>query len=603
MTEKEAIDYIENYTWSSTRLGLERTVELLDRLGNPEKELKFIHVTGSNGKGSTCAMLASILRQAGYKTGLYTSPYIQEFRERIQINGEYIPAEDLAALTEQVRDLAEAMEDHPSQFELVTALAIEYFRRQRCDIVVLEVGMGGALDATNAIPAPEAAVITNIGLEHTEYLGDTLEAIAAVKSGIIKPGCSAVCYDGEKVVTEVVRAVCREKNVPLKCVDFSELGLIEQSLEGQRFTYRGAEYFIPLLGRHQMYNTATVLDTVEALRARGWNIPDKCVHIGLRLTVWPARFEVLRRDPLCILDGGHNPQCAQALTTSLDELLPGRKAVFLMGILSDKDYSQVVEMILPYASEFFTLTPLNPRALSAEDLAAELTRRGAVATACAQVDEGIDKAITAAGKDGLVVIFGSLYLAGAVRTAFQARQRQEKKAQRRAARAARQGLTAEQRKEKSARICQKLMALPEVQKARTIFSYLALWDEVDLAALDAWAEANGKRVAYPVCGKHGQMEIYIPHSREEMLTDSYGITIPDPDKSQRVDPKELDVVLVPMVAFDAENHRCGQGGGYYDRYLVRCPEAKHIAVAFAEQEVPRVVTEAFDMPMDMVVTD
>ena len=603
MTEKEAIDYIENYTWSSTRLGLERTVELLDRLGNPEKELKFIHVTGSNGKGSTCAMLASILRQAGYKTGLYTSPYIQEFRERIQINGEYIPAEDLAALTEQVRDLAEAMEDHPSQFELVTALAIEYFRRQRCDIVVLEVGMGGALDATNAIPAPEAAVITNIGLEHTEYLGDTLEAIAAVKSGIIKPGCSAVCYDGEKVVTEVIRAVCREKNVPLKCVDFSELGLIEQSLEGQRFTYRGAEYFIPLLGRHQMYNTATVLDTVEALRARGWNIPDKCVHIGLRLTVWPARFEVLRRDPLCILDGGHNPQCAQALTTSLDELLPGRKAVFLMGILSDKDYSQVVEMILPYASEFFTLTPLNPRALSAEDLAAELTRRGAVATACAQVDEGIDKAIAAAGKDGLVVIFGSLYLAGAVRTAFQIRQRQEKKAQRRAARAARQGLTAEQRKEKSARICQKLMALPEVQKARTIFSYLALWDEVDLAALDAWAEANGKRVAYPVCGKHGQMEIYIPHSREEMLTDSYGITIPDPDKSQRVDPKELDVVLVPMVAFDAENHRCGQGGGYYDRYLVRCPEAKHIAVAFAEQEVPRVVTEAFDMPMDIVVTD
>ena len=603
MTEKEAIDYIENYTWSSTRLGLERTVELLDRLGNPEKKLKFIHVTGSNGKGSTCAMLASILRQAGYKTGLYTSPYIQEFRERIQINGEYIPAEDLAALTEQVRDLAEAMEDHPSQFELVTALAIEYFRRQRCDIVVLEVGMGGALDATNAIPAPEAAVITNIGLEHTEYLGDTLEKIAAVKSGIIKPGCSAVCYDGEKVVTEVVRAVCREKNVQLTCVDFSKLQLIEQSLEGQRFTYRGNEYFIPLLGRHQMYNTATVLDTVEALRARGWNIPDKCVHIGLRLTVWPARFEVLRRDPLCILDGGHNPQCAQALIASLDELLPGRKAVFLMGILADKDYSQVVDLILPYAERFYTLTPLNPRALSAEDLAKELRSRGALAEACADTDEGIDKAIAAAGKDGLVVIFGSLYLAGAVRTAFQARQRQEKKAQRRAARAARQGLTAEQRKEKSARICQKLMALPEVQKARTIFSYLALWDEVDLAALDAWAEANGKRVAYPVCGKHGQMEIYIPHSREEMLTDSYGITIPDPDKSQRVDPKELDVVLVPMVAFDAENHRCGQGGGYYDRYLVRCPEAKHIAVAFAEQEVPRVVTEAFDMPMDMVVTD
>ncbi len=603
MTEQEAIDYIENYTWSSTRLGLERTVELLHRLGDPQNEVRFIHVTGSNGKGSTCAMLASILRQAGYKTGLYTSPYIQEFRERIQINGEYIPAEDLAELTELVRGHAEAMEDHPSQFELVTALAIEYFRRSRCDIVVLEVGMGGALDATNAIPAPEAAVITNVGLEHTEYLGSTLEAIATNKSGIIKPGCSAVCYDGEKVVTDVVRSVCAEKNVPLTCVDFSQLRPIGQGLDGQRFAYRGVEYSIPLLGRHQMYNTATVLDTVEALRKRGWKIPDKCVHIGLRLTVWPARFEVLRRDPLCILDGGHNPQCAQALTASLDELLPGRKAVFLMGILADKDYSQVIDMILPYAREFYTLTPLNPRALSAEDLAAELRRRGAAATACTEPDEAIDKVIASAGKDGLVVIFGSLYLAGAVRTAFQLRQRAEKKAQRKAARAARQGMTAGQRAEKSAVICEKLKALDEIRSAKTIFSYLGLWDEVDLGAFDAWARAEGKKVAYPVCGKRGQMEIYVPASMDDLVKDTMGITAPDPEKSEQIDPADVDVILLPMVAFDSENRRMGQGGGFYDRYLVRSPESKHIAVAFSEQEVPRVITEPFDIPMDMVVTD
>ena len=603
MTEQEAIDYIENYTWSSTRLGLERTVELLHRLGDPQNEVRFIHVTGSNGKGSTCAMLASILRQAGYKTGLYTSPYIQEFRERIQINGEYIPAEDLAELTELVRGHAEAMEDHPSQFELVTALAIEYFRRSRCDIVVLEVGMGGALDATNAIPAPEAAVITNVGLEHTEYLGSTLEAIATNKSGIIKPGCSAVCYDGEKVVTDVVRSVCAEKNVPLTCVDFSQLRPIGQGLDGQRFAYRGVEYSIPLLGRHQMYNTATVLDTVEALRQRGWKIPDKCVHIGLRLTVWPARFEVLRRDPLCILDGGHNPQCAQALTASLDELLPGRKAVFLMGILADKDYSQVIDMILPYAREFYTLTPLNPRALSAEDLAAELRRRGAAATACTEPDEAIDKVIASAGKDGLVVIFGSLYLAGAVRTAFQLRQRAEKKAQRKAARAARQGMTAGQRAEKSAVICEKLKALDEIRSAKTIFSYLGLWDEVDLGAFDAWARAEGKKVAYPVCGKRGQMEIYVPASMDDLVKDTMGITAPDPEKSEQIDPADVDVILLPMVAFDSENRRMGQGGGFYDRYLVRSPESKHIAVAFSEQEVPRVITEPFDIPMDMVVTD
>ena len=603
MTEQEAIDYIENYTWSSTRLGLERTVELLHRLGDPQNEVRFIHVTGSNGKGSTCAMLASILRQAGYKTGLYTSPYIQEFRERIQINGEYIPAEDLAELTELVRGHAEAMEDHPSQFELVTALAIEYFRRSRCDIVVLEVGMGGALDATNAIPAPEAAVITNVGLEHTEYLGSTLEAIATNKSGIIKPGCSAVCYDGEKVVTDVVRSVCAEKNVPLTCVDFSQLRPIGQGQDGQRFTYRGVEYSIPLLGRHQMYNTATVLDTVEALRQRGWKIPDKCVHIGLRLTVWPARFEVLRRDPLCILDGGHNPQCAQALTASLDELLPGRKAVFLMGILADKDYSQVIDMILPYAREFYTLTPLNPRALSAEDLAAELRRRGAAATACTEPDEAIDKVTVAAGKDGLVVIFGSLYLAGAVRTAFQLRQRAEKKAQRKAARAARQGMTAGQRAEKSAVICEKLKALDEIRSAKTIFSYLGLWDEVDLGAFDAWARAEGKKVAYPVCGKRGQMEIYVPASMDDLVKDTMGITAPDPEKSDHIEPADVDVILLPMVAFDSENRRMGQGGGFYDRYLVRSPESKHIAVAFSEQEVPRVITEPFDIPMDMVVTD
>ena len=260
-------------------------------------------------------------------------------------------------------------------------------------------------------------------------------------------------------------------------------------------------------------------------------------------------------------------------------------------------------MVMPYASEFYTLTPLNPRALSAADLAAELNRRGAKATACAEVAEGVDAALNAAGKDGLVVIFGSLYLAGAVRTEFQARKKGEKAAQRKAGRAARQGLTAEQRAEKSARICRKLAALPELQNAGTVFSYLAMPDEVDLAAFDAWAAARGVRVAYPVCGKNGQMECYIPHSREEMLTDWYGITIPDPDKSELVRPGELDAVLVPMVAFDAANWRMGQGGGYYDRYLVRCPEAKHIAVAFAEQEVPHVVTDAYDMPMDMVITD
>ena len=603
MTAQEAIDYIENYTWSATKLGIERTQELLKLLGKPEKELKFIHVTGSNGKGSTCAMLASILQQAGYKTGLYTSPYIQEFRERIQINGQYIPGADLAALTAEIRDLAEGMADHPSQFELVTALAIEYFRREKCDIVVLEVGMGGALDATNAIPAPEVAVITNVGLEHTEYLGDTLEAIAATKSGIIKPGCSAVCYDGAPEVTAVVKAVCEEKNVPLICLDFTQLQPLSETLEGQRFLYRGREYFIPLLGPHQVFNTSVALETVNALRARGWKISDDNVDVGLRFTRWPARFEVLRHDPLCILDGGHNPQCAQALVNSLDRLLPGRKAVFLMGILADKDYKQVIDLILPYASEFFTLTPLNPRALESDALAEELSSRGASATACHEIDEGIDAAVAAAGPDGLVVIFGSLYLAGAVRTAFQTRIKAAKAAQRAAGRAARRNLPMEQRTAKSAVICARLKELPEVQNAKTIFSYLAMPDEVNLAEFHAWAEAQGKRVAFPLTGKHGQMEVYIPGPEGGMVNDRYGISAPDPEKSTHVDPGEIDVVIVPMVGFDKDNNRMGQGGGYYDRYLMRCPHAAHIAVAFAEQEFDAVVTDYFDMKVDAVVTD
>ena len=603
MTAQDAIDYLENYTWSSTKLGLERTQALLDKLGNPENELKFIHVTGSNGKGSTCAMLASILQQAGYKTGLYTSPYIQEFRERIQINGDYIPGADLAKLTEEIRDLAEAMEDHPSQFELVTALAIEYFRREKCDIVVLEVGMGGALDATNAIPAPEVAVITNVGLEHTDYLGDTLEAIATTKSGIIKPGCSAVCYDGAPEVTAVVKAVCAEKNVPLTCLDFSQLQPVSETLDGQRFLYRGVEYAIPLLGPHQVFNTSVALEVVNTLRSRGWNISDDNVAMGLRFTRWPARFEVLRRDPLCILDGGHNPQCAQALIDSLDRLLPGRKAVFLMGILADKDYKKVIDLILPYASEFYTLTPLNPRALSSDDLAEELRSHGAKAAACHEIAEGVDAAVAAAGPDGLVVIFGSLYLAGAVRTEFQARIKAAKASQRAAGRAARRNLTEEQRAAKSAVICQKLTELPEIQKAGTIFSYLAMPDEVDLAAFHEWAAAQGKRVAFPLTGKHGQMEVYIPGPEGGMVKDRYGISAPDPEKSTLVAPGEIDAVIVPMVGFDKDNNRMGQGGGYYDRYLTRCPHAAHIAVAFAEQEFDAVVTDYYDLKVDAVITD
>ena len=368
MTEREAIAYIEHYTWSTTRLGLDRTRELLEKLGNPQKGLKFVHVTGSNGKGSTCAMTDCILRNAGYKVGLYTSPYIQVFNERIQVNGRNIEGEKLAALTERVRAIAEGMEDHPSQFELVTAIAMQYFRDENCDIVILEVGMGGALDATNVIDAPEIAVITNIGLEHTEYLGDTLEKIADTKSGIIKSGCNCVCYDSAAEVTMVVREHCITKGVPLTCIDFSKMELLSETLNGQDIKYEGRPYRLNLLGEHQLHNCCVVMEIISNLRQRGWTIPEEALQRGLSEVQWPARLEVLEKEPLFLLDGGHNPQCAEALAASLKNILGDKKAVFLMGVLADKDYKQVLDFIKPYASEFICLTPFSERALSAEKL-------------------------------------------------------------------------------------------------------------------------------------------------------------------------------------------------------------------------------------------
>ena len=417
MTPQEAISYIENFGWSTTRLGLDRTRQLLAQLGDPQKKLKFIHVAGSNGKGSTCAMLNAILRAAGYKVGLYISPYIQDFCERMQVNEQSIPEERLAALTEKVRTVADAMDDHPSQFELVTAIAMEYFYEEACDIVVLEVGMGGALDSTNVIDAPELALITNIGLEHTEYLGDTLEKIAATKAGIIKPGCHCLCYDGAPQVTEVVRRVCAERSVPLTCVDFSHMKKLNCTLDGQDILWRGTPYHLHLIGNHQLHNAALVLSAIEILRQRGWCIEEAAVEKGLAEVRWPARFEILSRDPLFILDGGHNPQCAQAMADCLAELFPGQKVTFLMGILADKDYLSVINTLLPFAKEFICVYPNNPRGLSARELRDTLTELGATAVACDTAEHGITTALDRA-KGGVTVAFGSLYLAGEVRTVY-----------------------------------------------------------------------------------------------------------------------------------------------------------------------------------------
>jgi len=408
---QEAIAYIEDRGWSTTRFGLSRTRILLNMLGDPQKKLRFVHVAGSNGKGSTCAMLDSIFRKAGYKTGLYISPYIQKFNERIQVDGQLIPDQRLLEITEKVAACAEAMDDRPTHFELVTAIGMEYFMEEGCDMVILEVGMGGEFDSTNVIDVPDVAVITNIGLEHTQWLGNTLEEIAATKSGIIKPGCRAVCYDGAPEVSCVVKDVCEKKQVPLTMADFSQIEPISETLDGQHFRYKGREYSMGLLGTHQLRNGAVVVETVGQLRQLGWKISDDDLYQGMAEAHWPARFEVIQRAPLFILDGGHNPQCMEALTESLRVIFPEKKFSIITGVLADKNFSQMMESLIPFAEQFFCLTPDSPRALKAAELADFLRSRGAKASICNCAEDAMK---AAKGRDTLAC--GSLYLAGEIRT-------------------------------------------------------------------------------------------------------------------------------------------------------------------------------------------
>ncbi|MBE6946877.1 MAG: bifunctional folylpolyglutamate synthase/dihydrofolate synthase [Ruminococcaceae bacterium] len=419
MNVTEAIEYIHSFFWKGSIPGLSRTQELLRRMGNPEKKLKFIHIAGTNGKGSTAAMSASILQKAGYRVGLYTSPYIYRFNERIQVNGVQISDEDVAAVTEYVKGFAEAMEDKPTEFELVTAIGFEYFVRQSCDIVVLEVGMGGALDSTNVIETPEVAVITNIGLDHTDVLGNTVEEIAETKAGIFKENGNAVVYRGTAGVEAVFERICAERNVSLKKADFDSLTLHSHNLEGQVFDCGSRkELFLPLLGDHQLHNASVVLSIVDTLIERGWNITEEHIRDGLRDVSWPGRFDIVRRNPLFIIDGGHNPQCIDALATNIRDYLKDRKIIALTGVLADKDYGEMYKPVLPYIQEFVCVTPPNPRKLEACELAEHLRRVGAAATACQTIPQGVQTAIEKAGDDGVVLCFGSLYTIGDIRNAL-----------------------------------------------------------------------------------------------------------------------------------------------------------------------------------------
>ena len=436
----DAEAYINEPRWAASSLGLGRVRALLERLGRPQDAVPTVHVAGTNGKGSVCAYLASMLRAAGYRTGLFTSPGVMGFAERVQVDGQPIGAPELRDVTLRVRDAAEAVEaecgEHPTEFELMATVAFEHFRRQRCDIAVVEVGLGGRLDATNVI-VPQASVITRIGLDHTDILGGRLDAIAAEKAGIVKSGVPVASWPQEPEAMAPIEARCAELGCPLIVPDFAELsaGRAVRGAGGweRPFSYRGVAYSTQLLGTYQPCNAALALEAIEALGRAGWVVPLQARQRGIAEAQWPGRFEVLplaASDAVLVVDGGHNAQGAAALADSLVDVLGGgsskalaHRVTFVMGAMADKDYDAMLRAIAPLAKRLVAYAPGNPRALPAADLAEAAQRHLPAQAAVEAADspaDAIARTCGSADAGEVVVAFGSLYGVAAIKRAWQA---------------------------------------------------------------------------------------------------------------------------------------------------------------------------------------
>lgn len=419
MSYESTLAYIHGVQWRGQKPGLDRIRTLLNHLGHPEERLKFVHIGGTNGKGSTAALMESVLRKAGYRTGLYTSPFINRFNERIRVDGQEITDEALELIVNEIRPFADAMEDLPSEFELITAVAMVYFSRMGCDIVVLEVGMGGEFDATNVIPCPEVAVLTAIGLDHTAVLGPTVADIARTKSGIIKEGGDVVSYGHLPEADAEIEAACQRNHATLWPVDFDRLVLKDLTLDERTFDLGPIQDLkMPLLASYQPKNAAVAVTALSVLAHKGWHITEQNIRDGFAAVQWPGRFEVLGRHPIFLLDGSHNPQGTAATVESLQELFPGQKFVFLLSIMADKDVDTMLSLLAPLAQQFFTVTADNPRAMPADQLADKLQALGCRAECCASIPEAVAAAQGAAGYDGRVCALGTLYFSGDVRRAF-----------------------------------------------------------------------------------------------------------------------------------------------------------------------------------------
>ncbi len=411
MTGKEAVEYIHSVSWLGSRPGLDRIIKLCSLMGNPERGQKFIHVAGTNGKGSFCAMTESILREAGYKTGLFTSPYVVDFNERIRVNGENIPDDALGEVTAYVKSFADTMDDVPTEFELLSAIAFEYFKREECDYVVLETGMGGRLDSTNIIENPVLSVITGIALDHTSFLGSTVEEIAAEKAGIIKKGTPVLIGAMDSGAENVIRRRAEELGCSAECVDYSKIGETFVSLEGNGLVYDGVKYPLGLLGEYQIKNAAASLSAVKILCEQGIVIPGEAVTRGLEKVKWPARFELLSKDPVVIYDGAHNPQGIDAAVKGIRRFFGDGKVVLVVGVMADKDHSYMTGVISTLNCSVHTVRPDNPRAMDSVLLAEEFRNAGVTAVSHDSFEDAVSAALTEAMVTSSPVIgLGSLYM-------------------------------------------------------------------------------------------------------------------------------------------------------------------------------------------------
>lgn len=419
MTYEESLTYIHSLLRFGMKPGLARIEALLKRMGNPQRTLRFVHVAGTNGKGSVCAMLSEILQCAGYKTGLTISPYITDFCERMQINSTPISHEELARQVERLKPLMEEIsrEGEPvTEFEAVTALAFRWFSEQGCDVVVLETGLGGRFDATNVIETPLCSVITSIGLDHTDILGNTYRQIAFEKCGIIKPDGITVSYpqQEEEALAEIMRMAALRRNT-LRMGNAGALEVNRMTVEGSDVVYGRLPLHIPLVGVHQHDNAITAVEAAWALRSAGLAIEDIHIQKGIAKTKWPARLEVLSKKPLVLLDGAHNPDGMRALVQTLKEVLTGRRIVAVMGMLRDKAYKEAAAVLAPLLEKAVCVTVDNPRALSGEALAEELRTHSVQTQAAKTLEEAISLAFEDVGEDDVLLVCGSLYLAGPAR--------------------------------------------------------------------------------------------------------------------------------------------------------------------------------------------